>query len=192
MADLNSVCLIGRLTRQAEIRYSQAGGGAVVRFSIAVNRRKRSADGSGWEDEANFFDCVFFGRSAESINQYLEKGRQVSIVGELRQSRWEQDGASRSRVEIVVNQLNLIGGARQDGSPQGGGQFTSAPQQGQGGGYGQQNQQSARSAGGAQNYAPSNQNRYSGSFSRPGQGDGVPSDFSVGGPETYGDDDVPF
>ena len=133
MADLNSVCLIGRLTRQAEIRYSQAGGGAVVRFSIAVNRRKRSADGSGWEDEANFFDCVFFGRSAESINQYLEKGRQVSIVGELRQSRWEQDGASRSRVEIVVNQLNLIGGARQDGSPQGGGQFTSAPQQGQGG-----------------------------------------------------------
>jgi single-strand DNA-binding protein len=80
---------------------------AICRFSIAVNRRKRTAD-NRWEDEANFFDCTMFGKSAESINQYLEKGRQVSIIGELRQSRWEQDGQSRSRVEIAVNSLQLL------------------------------------------------------------------------------------
>ena len=104
--DLNVVALVGRLTRESELRYSN-GGMAICRFSIAVNRRKRTAD-NRWEDEANFFDCTMFGKSAESINQYLEKGRQVSIIGELRQSRWEQDGQSRSRVEIAVNALQLL------------------------------------------------------------------------------------
>jgi single-strand DNA-binding protein len=49
-----------------------------------------------------------FGKSAESVNQYLERGRQVSIIGELRQNRWEQDGQSRSKVEVVVNSLQLL------------------------------------------------------------------------------------
>ena len=104
--DLNVVALVGRLTRESELRYSN-GGMAICRFSIAVNRRKRTAD-NRWEDEANFFDCTMFGKSAESINQYLEKGRQVSIIGELRQSRWEQDGQNRSKVEIAVNSLQLL------------------------------------------------------------------------------------
>lgn len=104
--DLNVVALVGRLTRESELRYTN-GGMAICRFSLAVNRRKRTAD-NRWEDEANFFDCSMFGKSAESINQYLEKGRQVSIIGELRQSRWEQDGQSRSRVEIAVNSLQLL------------------------------------------------------------------------------------
>ncbi|NCC63594.1 MAG: single-stranded DNA-binding protein [Spirochaetia bacterium] len=104
--DLNVVALVGRLTRESELRYSN-GGMAICRFSLAVNRRKRTAD-NRWEDEANFFDCTMFGKSAESINQYLEKGRQVSIIGELRQSRWEQDGQNRSKVEIAVNSLQLL------------------------------------------------------------------------------------
>jgi single-strand DNA-binding protein len=126
--DLNVVALVGRLTRESELRYSN-GGMAICRFSIAVNRRKRTGD-NRWEDEANFFDCSMFGKSAESLNQYLEKGRQVSILGELRQSRWEQDGQSRSRVEVIVNSLQLLsspsgdrpdsrrndGGARKQGS----------------------------------------------------------------------------
>lgn len=189
MADLNNVCLTGRLTRQAEIRYSQAGGGAVVRFSIAVNRRKRSADGASWEEEANFFDCVYFGRSAEAVNQYLEKGRQVSISGELRQNRWEQDGQTRSRVEIVVSQLNFLG-SRGDGAS---GDSTGAYQDA--GPYANNSSQQARGlqAGGAGYSSPSsNQNRFSGSFSRPQQNETVSSDYSVGGPESYGDDDVPF
>ncbi len=106
--DINVVVLVGRLTRNAELRYPQNGGNASLRFSIAVNRSRRNASGE-WEDEANFFDCVYFTRSAESLSQYLEKGRQVAIQGELRQSRWEdQNGQSRSRIEIFVNSLSLV------------------------------------------------------------------------------------
>lgn len=114
--DLNVIALVGRLTRESELRYS-SGGMAICSFSLAVNRRKRTAD-NRWEDEANFFNCTMFGKSAEGLNQYLEKGRQVSILGELRQSRWEQDGQNRSRVEIVVNSLQLLanaGGDRPEG-----------------------------------------------------------------------------
>lgn len=113
--DMNVVALVGRLTRDSELRYTQ-GGMAIARFSIAVNRRKRTAD-NRWEDEANFFDCAMFGKSAESVNQYLERGRQVSVIGELRQNRWEQDGQSRSKVEIIVNSLQLLASA---GGGQGG------------------------------------------------------------------------
>ncbi len=105
MADINSVTLVGRLTRNGECKYTQ-NGGAVVRFSLAVNRAKRSADGK-WEEETSYFDCIYFGKAAEAVNPYLEKGRQVAVQGELRQSRWEQDGQTRSRVEIFVNNLSL-------------------------------------------------------------------------------------
>lgn len=188
MTDLNSVCLTGRLTRPAEWHSSQASGGGVCRFSLAVNRRKRTADGA-WEDEANYFDCIYFARSADGLVQYLTQGRQVAVMGELRQSRWEQDGQKRSRVEIAVNQITLVGSRNdgQGGAPQG--QWSGSPA---GSSFGQQNQQSARPAGGADTFAPSNQNRFSGSYSRPSQGEPVANDFSVGGPESYGDDDVPF
>jgi single-strand DNA-binding protein len=114
--DLNVIAMVGRLTRESELRYS-SGGMAICSFSLAVNRRKRTAD-NRWEDEANFFNCTMFGKSAEGLNQYLEKGRQVSILGELRQNRWEQDGQNRSRVEIIVNSLQLLasaGGDRPEG-----------------------------------------------------------------------------
>lgn len=136
--DLNVVALVGRLTRESELRYTN-GGAAVCRFSLAVNRRKRSGD--KWEDEVSYFDCAMFGKSAESMNQYLEKGRQVSIVGELRQNRWEQDGQSRSKVEIFVNSLQLLGSGSGSGSGESrgaaaqGGRFESSPRQS---GYGDQ------------------------------------------------------
>jgi single-strand DNA-binding protein len=107
MADLNHVVLIGRLTRNAELKYT-ANGQAVCKFSIAVNRRKRTED--KWEDEANFFDVVLWGRQGESLNQYLNKGKMVGVEGELRQDRWVQDGQNRSRIEIVAFNLQLLGG----------------------------------------------------------------------------------
>ena len=107
MADINQVVLIGRLTRDAELKYTSAGQ-AVCKFSIAVNRRKKTGD--QWVDEPNFFDIVLWGRQGETLNQYLIKGKQVGIEGELRQDRWEQDGQNRSRVEIVANNLQLLGG----------------------------------------------------------------------------------
>ena len=113
--DLNVVALVGRLVREAEVKYSNSGS-AMVRFSIAVNRSRRSGDGS-WTDEASYFDCLYAGKSAEGISQYLDKGRQVAIQGELRQNRWtDQEGQTRSRVEIFVNSLSLLGGSGKDAS----------------------------------------------------------------------------
>jgi single-strand DNA-binding protein len=108
MVDLNRVVLIGRLTRDAELKYT-AGGQAVCKFSIAVNRRRKN--GEQWVDEPNFFDIVLWGRQGEAVNQYLVKGKMVGIDGELRQDRWEQDGQNRSKVEIVAANLQLLGGA---------------------------------------------------------------------------------
>jgi single-strand DNA-binding protein len=113
MADLNHVVLIGRLTRDAELKYT-ANGQAVCKFSIAVNRRRKS--GEQWVDEPNFFDVVLWGRQGETLNQYLVKGKQVGVDGELRQDRWEQDGQNRSKVEIVAANLQLLGGGASGGA----------------------------------------------------------------------------
>jgi len=115
MADLNHVSLIGRLTRDAELKYT-SGGQAVCKFSIAVNRRKKNGD--QWEDEANFFDIVVWGRQGESLHPYLVKGKMVGVDGELRQDRWQQDGQNRSKVEIVTNYLQLLGGGSSSGERQ--------------------------------------------------------------------------
>ena len=107
MADVNHVILIGRLTRDAELKYT-SGGMAVCKFAIAVNKRRKNGD--QWVEEANFFDIVLWGRSGESLNQYLVKGKQVAVEGELHQNRWEQDGQARSKIEIMANNVQLLGG----------------------------------------------------------------------------------
>ena len=107
MADINHVVLVGRLTRDAELKYT-AGGQAVCKFSLALNRQRKNGD--QWVEEAHFFDIVVWGRQGEALNQYLVKGKQVVVDGELRQNRWEQDGQSRSKVEIVANNIQLLGG----------------------------------------------------------------------------------
>lgn len=107
MNDLNNVNLIGRITRDAELRYS-TGGMGICKFSVAVNRSVKKND--NWQDEASFFDCTVFGKTAENINHYLTKGQQVCISGELVQNRWEHEGKQMSRVEINVNHVQLIGG----------------------------------------------------------------------------------
>ena len=119
MADINHVVLVGRLTRNAELKYTNSGA-AVSKFSIAINQRRKKDD--QWVDEVNFFDIVLWGKSAESINQYLVKGKQVGIEGQLRQDRWEQDGQSRSKVEIVAGNVQLLGGGS------GGGRGGAAPE----------------------------------------------------------------
>ncbi len=109
MNDINRVILVGRLVRDAELKYTNSGF-AVGKFSIAVNRRRKSGD--QWVEEANFFDIVVWGKTAEALNQYLVKGKQVAIDGELRQNRWEQEGQTRSKVEISANNIQLLGGNR--------------------------------------------------------------------------------
>jgi single-strand DNA-binding protein len=112
MADINQVILVGRLTRDAELKYTNTGT-AVCKISLAVNRRRKSND--EWINEASFFDVVIWGKMGEALTQYLVKGKQVGVVGELRQNKWEQDGQTRSKVEIVASNLQLLGG-RTDGA----------------------------------------------------------------------------
>lgn len=114
MNDLNNVSIIGRLTRDAELKYTQ-GGYPVASFSIAVNRSRK--DGEKFVDEASFFECSMFGKSAESLKQYMTKGKQIAVIGELRQERWESDGQSRSRVVIVANNVQLLGGKSEESAP---------------------------------------------------------------------------
>jgi single-strand DNA-binding protein len=106
MADINHVVLVGRLTRDVELKYTNTGF-AIANLSLAVNRRVKKDD--TWQDEGNFFNCVLIGKRAEALAQYLVKGKQIGIQGELRQDRWEQAGQPRSRVEIFVNDIQLLG-----------------------------------------------------------------------------------
>jgi single-strand DNA-binding protein len=117
MIDLNHVSLIGRLTRDAEYKVLPSGQ-AVCNFSIAVNRRRKNGD--SWEDEANYFDIVLWGKQADSLNRYLVKGKQIGVDGELRQDRWQQEGQNRSKVVISANNVQLLGGGPGQGGGQGG------------------------------------------------------------------------
>jgi single-strand DNA-binding protein len=140
MIDINHVVLIGRLTRDAELKYT-ANGQAVCKFSIAVNRRKKTGD--QWVDEPNFFDIVVWGRQGESLNQYLIKGKMIGVDGELRQDRWEQDGQNRSKVEIVAANIQLLGG-----NPSGGGGSSSYGNGGTSGSYGSSRNDSGQASAG--------------------------------------------
>ena len=127
MADINHVVIVGRLTRDAELKYTN-NGTAICKIAIAVNRRRKIDD--QWTDEASFFDVTIWGKMGEAINQYLVKGKQVGIEGELRQNKWEQDGQPRSKVEIVANNVQLLGGGKQGERSGGNRNATEAPQGG--------------------------------------------------------------
>lgn len=106
MADVNHVILIGRLTRDAELKYT-SGGTAVCKFAIAVGKRVKKGD--SYENETSFFDVVAWGKTGEALNQYLVKGKQIAVEGELHQNRWDQDGQARSKIEIIANNIQLLG-----------------------------------------------------------------------------------
>lgn len=109
--DINQVILVGRITRDSELKYT-ASGTAMAQFSIAVNRRVKKGD--QWTDEASFFDIVLWDKQAENLNKYLTKGTQVGVSGELRQDRWEKDGQKHSKVQVFVENLQLLGSPRAD------------------------------------------------------------------------------
>ncbi|MBR5097213.1 MAG: single-stranded DNA-binding protein [Treponema sp.] len=121
MTDLNHVALIGRLTRDLgtdERSFAYLPNGtARANVSVAVNRSRRGADGS-WSDEVSYFDITIWGKTAENLKPYLLKGKQIAIDGYLRQDRWEKDGKTNSRVNIVANNVQLLGG-KGEGAPSG-------------------------------------------------------------------------
>lgn len=112
--DINRVNLIGRLTRDAELMYTNSGF-ALCKMSVAVNRRKK--EGDRWTEEPNFFDISLWGKRGEALNQYLQKGAQIALEGHLKQERWEQDGAKRSKVIVEAENIQLLGG-KKDSQPQ--------------------------------------------------------------------------
>lgn len=104
---INRVIVTGNLTRDIEVR-STASGVAVGGFGIAVNDRRKNKQGE-WEDYPNYFDCTLFGSRAESLSRYLVKGTKVAIEGKLRLSQWTaKDGSKRSKVEIAVDDIELM------------------------------------------------------------------------------------
>lgn len=132
MSDLNRVTVVGRLTRDPEVRYT-SGGMPIVHIGLASNYRQKDSASGQWVEKANFFDVVGFGDRYEKLAQHLEKGRRIGIDGQLRWSSWETDGQKRSKVEIVADSIQFLDG-RGDGD---GGNFSGGASrgafQGQGG-----------------------------------------------------------
>jgi single-strand DNA-binding protein len=105
--DINRVTLVGRLTRDPELRHLPSGS-PVLQMGLAVNGRQRD-DAGNWTDKPNFFDVKVFGNQAEMLSQHLVKGRRVGIDGRLDWSSWEaQDGTKRSKVEVVAFQVQFL------------------------------------------------------------------------------------
>ena len=104
---INRVALTGRITREPELRRT-ASGMAILNLGVAVNDRRKDPKSGEWGDYANFIDCVMFGTRAESISNYLHKGIKVAIDGKLRWSQWERDGYKRSKVEVTVDDIEIL------------------------------------------------------------------------------------
>ncbi|MEA5021008.1 MAG: single-stranded DNA-binding protein [Gordonibacter sp.] len=116
---INRVIISGNLTRDPELR-STAGGLPVLGFGVAVNDRRKNQQTGEWEDYPNFIDCTMFGARAESLSRFLSKGTKVSIEGKLRWSQWEREGQKRSKIEVIVDELEFMS-SRNDSSSYGGG-----------------------------------------------------------------------
>ncbi|MCQ2247406.1 MAG: single-stranded DNA-binding protein [Treponema sp.] len=179
-SDINSVVIVGRLTRDAEVRYLGTGT-AVANISIAVNRSRR--EGDRWISEGNFFDVTYFGKGAEAIKPYLTKGKQIAVQGSLRQDRWQDknSGETRSRVTILADSVQLL-----SGNGAGGSSGFGAGEGGMGsyGGFQKRNDFDA-----PQGYSQQN---YSGAPMAADSGNGFAEDSFVGDSSSQFPEDIPF
>ena len=108
MSEINVVTLIGRVTRDSELKKLPSGV-SKCEFSIAVNRRVKKNE--QWEDVASFFDLALFDKRADNLVNYLKKGTQVGVFGSLEQERWEdKEGKKHSKIVVKIQDLQLLGG----------------------------------------------------------------------------------
>ena len=118
-ADLNRVTLVGRLTRDPELRHT-GGGDPICSIRLAVSSRARD-EGGNWGDRSNYFDVTVFGRQAQTAADYLAKGRRIGVDGRLSWREWQaQDGTKRQSVEVIANDIFFLD-SRGEGGEQGGG-----------------------------------------------------------------------
>jgi single-strand DNA-binding protein len=106
MANYNRVILVGRLTRDVELRYTQSGM-AVTDIGLAVSEKRKSQSGE-WIEETTFVDVTLWGRTAELAGEYLNKGSPVLIEGRLKLDTWEQEGQKRSKLKVVCDRLQFL------------------------------------------------------------------------------------
>jgi single-strand DNA-binding protein len=119
MSNYNKVLLMGRLTRDIELRHTPSNQ-PVANIGLAVNHNWTSRDGEKKED-TTFVDCEAWGRTAEVMSQYLSKGRPVFVEGRLRLDQWQdKDGGNRSKLKVVIDTFQFID-SRSDGAGGGGG-----------------------------------------------------------------------
>jgi len=138
MSSYNKVILMGNLTRNPEVRFTQSGM-AICKFGLAVNRRFKDGTSGEWREEATFVDITIFGKRGEAFAKYHEKGKPAFIEGSLRLDTWEdkQSGDKRSKLYVVGDDWQFVGG----GGGGGGGGGRDQPMEpanagGYGGGYG--------------------------------------------------------
>ena len=102
MIIINKVVLLGRLTKDPELRYAAGSGTAVCRFTVAIN-------GQFKKDETDFINCVAFGKTGETIVQYITKGRQIAVTGSIRTGSYDaQDGTKRYTTDVIVETFEFV------------------------------------------------------------------------------------
>lgn len=178
MASYNKVVLMGNLTRDPELRYTQSNL-AVCKVGMAVNRRVKDSQTDQWREEATFVDVTIFGKRGEAFEKFHKKGASAFIDGELRFDQWEdkESGQKRSKLYVVANNWEFVGGGKGENSGGGGGGYDNSQSGGGYGGGGGGYQQA--SAGGGGGYG--------------GGGAPAPAADSGGGSAAFlGDDDTPF
>ncbi len=182
MASYNRVILLGNITRDPELRFIP-NGMAVVDIGLAVNDRRKDASGN-WFDEPTFVDVTLFGRNAEIVCEYTKKGSPILIEGRLKMDTWETDGQKRSKIKVIGERVNLVGGRNQNA---GDGQSSGRP-----GGYSQPSQGAYNSPSG--NYGPSSSNNnYGSSNTAGGYGNGTGNfENAPASPDVPPEDDIPF
>ena len=121
MTDTNSIILIGRITKDCgadERSFSYVGNGiAKAVVSLAVNRSVKKNE--KWEDEVSYFDVTIWGKVAESLKDKLVKGKQIAVTGYLKQDRWEKDGKKQSKINIIAESVQLVGGGKSENTSDG-------------------------------------------------------------------------
>jgi len=112
---INKVLISGNLTRDPELR-ATASGYPVLGIGVAVNDRRKNQSTGEWEDYPNFIDCTLFGPRADSVANFLSKGSKVAIEGKLRWSQWERDGQKRSKIEVIIDEIEFLSSRDNSGS----------------------------------------------------------------------------
>ncbi len=117
MASFNRVILVGNITRDIDLKYTQSGL-PVTEIGLAVNDRRKTQSGE-WVEETTFVDVTMWGRTAEVASEYLSKGSPILVEGRLKLDTWETDGQKRSKLRVVCERMQMLG-ARGGGSGGGG------------------------------------------------------------------------